>query len=93
MFVYAREWEMFEELYRRFKRGVEAGDILREYRRKLRFIPRHELRRERRPLVHLHIVSTLQVEHEAGGIASDVKREVEGDGGPRNDASATECFG
>ncbi len=45
MFVKAREGEPFEELYRRFKRGMEASGLLREYRRKQRFIPAHELRR------------------------------------------------
>ena len=32
MYVTAREGEPFEELYRRFKRGMEASGILREYR-------------------------------------------------------------
>jgi ribosomal protein S21 len=32
MFVQAREGESFEELDRRFKRGIEASGILREYR-------------------------------------------------------------
>jgi len=45
MFVQAREGEPFEELYRRFKRGMEASGLLREYRRKQRFIPAHEERR------------------------------------------------
>ncbi len=47
MFVNAREGEPFEELYRRFKRGMEASGILREYRRKQRFTPNHELRRQK----------------------------------------------
>ncbi len=47
MFVKAREGEPFEELYRRFKRGMESSGILREYRRKQRFTPNHELRREK----------------------------------------------
>ena len=47
MFVKAREGEPFEELYRRFKRGMEASGLLREYRRKQRFTPNHELRREK----------------------------------------------
>ena len=47
MFVRAREGEAFEELYRRFKRGLEASGLLREYRRKQRFIPAHEERREK----------------------------------------------
>ena len=47
MFVNAREGESFEELYRRFKRGMEASGILREYRRKQRFKPAHEERRDK----------------------------------------------
>ena len=47
MFVQAREGESFEELYRRFKRGIEASGLLREYRRKQRFIPAHEERRDK----------------------------------------------
>ena len=47
MFVKAREGEPFEELYRRFKRGMEGSGILREYRRKQRFTPNHELRRQK----------------------------------------------
>jgi ribosomal protein S21 len=47
MYVQAREGESFEELWRRFKRGIEAAGLLREYRRKQRFIPEHELRREK----------------------------------------------
>jgi len=47
MFVTARPGEPFEELYRRFKRGMEASGLLREYRRKQRFTPNHELRREK----------------------------------------------
>ena len=45
MYVIAREYESFEELYRRFKRGVEMSGVLREYRRKQRFVPNHERRR------------------------------------------------
>ena len=45
MFVVRREWETFEELYRRFKRGLEASGVLREYRRRRHFVPNHELRR------------------------------------------------
>src|SRR3954469_9397263 len=48
MHVQVREGEPFEELYRRFRRGMEASGILREYRRKQRFIPVHEARRARR---------------------------------------------
>ena len=47
MFVQAREGEPFEELYRRFKKGIEASGLLREYRRKQRFIPAHEERRDK----------------------------------------------
>ncbi len=47
MYVTRREGEAFEELYRRFKRGMEGSGILREYRRKQRFTPNHELRREK----------------------------------------------
>jgi ribosomal protein S21 len=47
LFVKAREGETFEELYRRFKRGLEASGILREYRRKQRFKPNHEVRRDK----------------------------------------------
>ena len=47
MSVSARPSEPFEELYRRFKREIEASGILREYRRKQRFIPAHEARRDK----------------------------------------------
>ncbi len=47
MYVSAREGETFEELFRRFKRGVEAAGILRDYRRKQRFKPAHEERRDK----------------------------------------------
>ena len=47
MYATRREGETFEELYRRFKRGMEASGILREYRRKQRFEPNHELRRRK----------------------------------------------
>ena len=47
MYVTARPGEPFEELYRRFKRGMEGSGILREYRRKQRFTPNHELRRQK----------------------------------------------
>jgi ribosomal protein S21 len=47
MFVNARPGEPFEELYRRFKREMEASGLLREYRRKQRFIPAHEERRDK----------------------------------------------
>ena len=47
MYVTAREGEPFEELYRRFKRGIETSGILREYRKKQRFKPAHEERRDK----------------------------------------------
>jgi len=47
MYVQAREGEPFEELYRRFKRGMEASGILREYRRKQRSKPAHDERRDK----------------------------------------------
>ena len=47
MAVSAREGESFEELYHRFKRAMEAGGILRDYRRMLRFKPAHEVRRDK----------------------------------------------
>jgi ribosomal protein S21 len=47
VYVTAREGEPFEELYRRFKRGMEVSGILREYRRKQRFTPAHEERRDK----------------------------------------------
>ena len=47
MVVTARPGEPFEELYRRFKRGIEGSGLLREYRRKQRFTPNHELRRDK----------------------------------------------
>ena len=47
MYVTAREGESFEELYRRFKRGIETSGLLREYRKKQRFKPAHEERRDK----------------------------------------------
>ena len=47
MYVTARPGETFEELYRRFKRSMEASGILRDYRRKQQFTPAHELRRQK----------------------------------------------
>ena len=47
MAVNRREGESFEELFRRFKRAVEGGGILRDYRRKQRFRPAHEERRDK----------------------------------------------
>ena len=47
MYVTARDGEPFEELFRRFTRGMQNSGILREYRRKQRFEPNHELRRQK----------------------------------------------
>jgi ribosomal protein S21 len=47
VFVMLRPGEPFEELYRRFKRGMEQRGILRDFRRKQRFQPAHERRREK----------------------------------------------
>lgn len=47
MYVVAREGETFEELFRRFKRGIEAAGVLREFRHKQHFKPAHEERREK----------------------------------------------
>ena len=47
MYVTARAGEPFEELYRRFKRGIEASGLLREFRQKQRFKPNHEVRRDK----------------------------------------------
>ena len=47
MYVTARPNETFEELYRRFKRGMESSGILREHRRMQQFMPAHELRRQK----------------------------------------------
>ena len=47
MYVTAREGESFEELYRRFKRGIETSGLLSEYRKKQRFKPAHEERRDK----------------------------------------------
>jgi ribosomal protein S21 len=40
-----RAVETFEELLLRFRRGMERHGILRDYRRRLRFVPNHERRR------------------------------------------------
>jgi ribosomal protein S21 len=47
MSVSLREGENFEELFRRFKRSIEASGVLRDYRRKQRFKPAHEERRDK----------------------------------------------
>ena len=45
MVVIARPGEPFEALFLRFRRGMEAAGILRECRRRRRFIPHREPRR------------------------------------------------
>ena len=45
MFVTALPGETFEELFKRFKRGVQASGIVRDHVRAQRFIPAHEERR------------------------------------------------
>jgi ribosomal protein S21 len=47
MQVILRDGESFEEMFRRFKRGVETSGILREFKRKQRFKPNHEIRRDK----------------------------------------------
>ena len=47
MYMRARAGESFEELMRRFTRAVQASGLLREVRRRERFIPAHEKRREK----------------------------------------------
>ena len=47
MAVDARPGESFEELFRRFKRAIEASGVLRDFRRKQRFKPAHEERRDK----------------------------------------------
>jgi ribosomal protein S21 len=47
MFVVARPDEVFEQLWTRFKRGVERDGVLKEYRQKQRFKPAHEIRRDK----------------------------------------------
>ena len=45
--VTARPGESFDGLLGRFRRAVQGGGVLAEYRRKQRFTPAHELRREK----------------------------------------------
>lgn len=45
MYVVARPGEPFESLLLRFRRGMETAGVLREARRRRRFIPNHERRR------------------------------------------------
>ena len=45
--VVAGPGEPFEDLLHRFRRTVEAAGVLRDYRRKQRFVPAHEERREK----------------------------------------------
>jgi small subunit ribosomal protein S21 len=47
VFVVARPGEDFESLLRRFTRGVQNTGLLREYRKKQRFTPAHEQRRDK----------------------------------------------
>lgn len=47
MQVVLREGESFEALVKRFKAGVEREGILRDFKRKRRFKPAHEVRREK----------------------------------------------
>jgi ribosomal protein S21 len=47
VFVVAHPGEGFEELLLRFRRGMERAGILRGARRRRRFVPRPERRRER----------------------------------------------
>ena len=47
MAVSLREGESFEELFRRFKRAMEASGVLRDFRRKQRFKPAHKERRDK----------------------------------------------
>ena len=47
MAVSARPGESFEDLFCRFKRAMEAAGIIRDYRRKQRFKPAHEARRDK----------------------------------------------
>jgi ribosomal protein S21 len=44
MFVMVHPGEPFEAMLTRFRRGVEASGLLREYRRHQRFTPAHEFR-------------------------------------------------
>lgn len=52
MFVVARKGESFEELYRRFKRGIEASGLLHEYRWKQLLKPEHEELRDKIRAAH-----------------------------------------
>ena len=47
MEVRARDGETFDQLLRRFKLGVERSGLLREYKRKQRFKPKSEVRRDK----------------------------------------------
>jgi small subunit ribosomal protein S21 len=44
-FVVAREDEPFDLLYRRFKRAMEASGVLREFRRRQRFVSEAQKRK------------------------------------------------
>ena len=47
MYVTPLPGESFDALLRRFTRGVQNAGILRDFRRKQRFTPAHEERREK----------------------------------------------
>jgi ribosomal protein S21 len=47
MSVSLRPGESFEELLRRHKRAMEAGGVLRDFRKQQRFKPAHEERRDK----------------------------------------------
>lgn len=47
MHVLARPDETFDQLFRRFKTGMEKAGVLREYKRKQTFKSAGELRREK----------------------------------------------
>lgn len=47
MEVRVREGETFDQLLKRFKQGIERSGLLREYKRKQRFKPKSELRRDK----------------------------------------------
>ena len=47
MHVEPRDGEVFDQLLRRFKTGIEKAGILREFKRRQRFKTAGELRREK----------------------------------------------
>jgi len=46
VFVIAMPGENFEDMFARFRRGVQKAGITSEVRRRQRFVPAHERRRE-----------------------------------------------